>query len=110
MEPTQLADALGNIADDLDDLGQAHQEAGHAVLDSTRAPRVTGALAASLTVEATHGVTTVGSDLVYSGVIHGGWAARNIRPQPFLTDALEATTDQVVDIFTTHVTDIIRKA
>lgn len=32
----------------------------------------------------------------YAGVIHYGWPRRNIEPQPFLTDAMQATQKQTI--------------
>lgn len=110
MNPNDLARDLDGITAALVDLEPPHRDAGRAVLAATRAPRVTGRLAASITVDATRAGVQVGSDLVYAGVIHNGWAARNIRPQPFLTDALAATERDVVDIFHDHITTLIRSA
>lgn len=35
----------------------------------------------------------------YAGVIHFGWATRNIRPQPFLYDAADNRVNEVMDTY-----------
>jgi hypothetical protein len=53
------------------------------------APYRTGALRRSIAGEASHGRVRVSSGLPYSGVIHNGWAAHNIRPHPYLIPVAE---------------------
>ena len=45
----------------------------------------------------------------YAGVIHFGWPARKIAPQPFLYDALDARRDEVVDTYANGMADLLRK-
>jgi len=45
----------------------------------------------------------------YAGVIHFGWPARGILPQPFLYDALDARRDEVMDAYTDGMADLIKK-
>ena len=45
----------------------------------------------------------------YAGVIHFGWPARNIAPQPFLYDALDSRRGEVVDAYQSGMADLLRK-
>ena len=61
-----------------------------------KAPKRRGTLAASLVAkDLGKGHAVVSSDLIYAPVIHYGWAAHNIHPQPFLTEALADSTQLV---------------
>lgn len=110
MDADDLARDLTRIGTDLGDLTDPNREAADLVLAAAKPPRRTGRLAGSLYVDADAFGGAVVSDLVYAPVIHNGWPARNIAAQPFLADALAATTPDVVDTFTDHLIDIIRSA
>lgn len=56
------------------------------------APKRTGRLAGSLVAASTGTEARVSSGVVYAGVIHYGWAAHNIRANPFLVPAAEDST------------------
>ena len=45
----------------------------------------------------------------YAGVIHFGWPARNIAPQPFLYDALDSRRGEVVDAYQSGMADLLKK-
>lgn len=47
--------------------------------------------------------------LPYGAVIHYGWPKRNIKPQPFLADALAQTRGQVLAEFDRGLTDLLRQ-
>lgn len=47
--------------------------------------------------------------LAYHRVIHFGWAAHNISPQPVLYDALDARRDEVVEKFEREVAALVDK-
>lgn len=74
---------------------------GAAVVAATAAviaPKRTGRLARNVRpgASAKAGVVRAGGAAVpYAGPIHFGWGARNIEPQPFLYDALDARKDEV---------------
>jgi len=42
----------------------------------------------------------------YAGVIHFGWATRNIRPNPFLYDAADNRVNEVMDTYLDQVYEI----
>lgn len=61
------------------------------VADAANPPRKSGSLAGTIRPGRvkTRAVIRAGrASVPYAGPIHYGWAARNITPQPFLTDAL----------------------
>jgi hypothetical protein len=97
----RLAATLDDAARQLGDLRDANAEAANTVesVAALTAPRRTGALAGSVVGEVVEGGAQIGSDLIYAPVIHNGWAAHHIAPQPFLLDAAERTTAQWVGAY-----------
>ena len=60
---------------------------------AANAPKVSGRLARSVVAkDLGKGQAAVVSDLVYAPVIHYGWAAHHISPNPFLTEAVADST------------------
>ena len=85
-------------------LRATHAESAEIVADAARGivPRRSGALAASIrsSGQIGAGVVRAGRAAVpYAGVIHFGWAAHSIAPQPFLYDAADARADEVLAKF-----------
>jgi hypothetical protein len=75
-----------------------------------RAPRRTGRLAGSTRPvwdRATAAVTAGGPGIPYAGVIHWGWPARNIRPQPWLAETLQEYQSAAVAAIDERVTHIV---
>jgi hypothetical protein len=84
-----FARTLHGAASELDNLTAASSATGQLIREraASRAPKRTGALARSI-VSATDGSTvTVSSGLIYAPVIHFGWAAHGITPNPYLIPA-----------------------
>jgi len=50
-----------------------------------------------------------GARTPYAGVIHYGWPARNIAPQPFLSDAVTATRSKVLGALDKGIGDLLKK-
>jgi|TARA_R110000751_G_scaffold159310_3_gene265023 HK97 gp10 family phage protein len=78
----------------------------------SRAPVRSGALRASIRSTGTlrDGVVRSGKAKVpYAGPIHFGWSKRNILPQPFLYDALDARKPAVLEVFDDGINKLIRK-
>jgi hypothetical protein len=105
--------ALGRMAADLDDPATPHRAAE---LVMARAddlvPRVSGDLAATLRVVDVEGGAQVvaGSALVpYAGVIEYGWPARGIRPQSYLTAALDQRAEAIHDVYADRVGDLVER-
>jgi hypothetical protein len=91
-----LRRTLGAAEDDLRDMDQS--ENGRIVEQRAQAnaPKRSGTLRGSIYVrDMGKGAVAVKSDLIYAPVIHYGWAAHNISPQPFLTTALADSTQLV---------------
>lgn len=47
--------------------------------------------------------------VAYAPIVHFGWAERNIRPQPYLYEALDDRRQQVIDAYNDEVAAIIRR-
>jgi hypothetical protein len=78
---------------DLADMDQSDSARMVAQRAAARAPKRSGTLARSVYAKGLgKGEAVVQSELVYAPVIHYGWAAHNIAPQPFLTEALADST------------------
>lgn len=89
----RLARTLREAGRDLTDLTGAHAAAGRVMAAGARAeaPQRSGRLASSITATASPAGVTIGSSLVYAGVIHFGWSRRNIAPRPYLTAGRDHT-------------------
>ena len=77
---------------------------------SRKAPRRTGALAASgrgNRALARAQIIFGGARLRYAGPIHWGWPARGIRARPFASDAAKATEPQWTELYLQGVQKII---
>lgn len=103
---------LGDAA--VRDLKSTHADAARDVEREASAlvPRRSGRLDASLRSSGTMkgGIVRAGSARVpYAGPIHFGWARRNIRPQPFLYDALDSRREEVREKYEDGIRSLIRK-
>lgn len=87
-------------------------EIGMIVVRAAVPPRVSGTLAGTL--RAGKGKTKAvvragGAKAPYAGVIHYGWPARNIRPQPFFTYALQRKRGEAVAKLDQGIGQILKK-
>jgi hypothetical protein len=110
----QLQRALRQVEGGMADLKSAHAEAAKIVERQAEAiaPRRSGRLAASVRSagQARQGIVRAGKAAVpYAAVIHFGYAARNIAPQPYLYDALDARRTEVIATYNSHVNKLIKK-
>ena len=108
----ELRRALKNVEGGTADLKKVHADAATVVelQAATLVPRRSGTLAGSIrsTGQARAGVVRAGKASVpYAGVIHFGWPAHNIEPQPFLYDALDQRATEVVDLYRKRVDALI---
>ncbi len=97
---------------DLDELKNAHREAAEVVVKATRAPAVTGRLASSVRPGATKTAAIVRAgyaSVPYAGPIHWGWPRRNIRAQPFLSDAATSSEGTWIQAYENEIEDIINR-
>jgi hypothetical protein len=81
-----LRATLARASHDLAHLDGAAGKASRLITQRARdrAPKRSGRLASSIVAKVDAGDAAVGSDLIYAPVIHNGWAAHGITPNPFL--------------------------
>lgn len=105
----EFAASCDRAAAELAHLDDAHSRVGGFIRAqaSAAAPRRTGRLAGSIRADATGDSVTVGSSLIYAGVIHNGWARHNIAANPFLTVPAERTTDTWAGYYFTAVERVV---
>src|SRR5262245_35566613 len=89
---------MKRAARDLGELTAAGNAAGSLVVGraASRAPKLTGRLAASISYEAAGNEVSIGSPLVYAPVIEYGSPRRGIAAQPFLRSSLDESSDRIV--------------
>lgn len=110
----EFRDAMKRMSADLKDMTAVHRQAGDAVADEARqiVPYVSGALQGSIRPRASKTQVNVAAGskgVPYAGPIHFGWPSRNIRPQPFLYDALDRRFNEVVDKYEQHIEALVEK-
>ena len=110
----QLKRALRQVEGGTSDLKEIHAKAAKIVEGAALplVPRRSGRLADTLRSSgiASGGVVRAGfAKVPYAGPIHFGWAARNISPQPFLYDALDARRGEVIAAYEDNVKKLIKK-
>ena len=110
----QLARAFRQVEGGLADLKAVHKDAAEIVATQARfeVPVRSGLLKSTIRSagQARAGVVRAGFARVpYAGVIHFGWPRRNISPQPFLYDALDERTGEVLGKYKDNVDRLIRK-
>lgn len=107
----RLALTMDLAARDLDDMSDAATSSGAQLVSTARgkAPRLTGALANSLTADTDVSSVQVSSGLDYAGRTHYGWAAVGQQAQPFLTDALAELEKPIVDRYQRQVDKALDK-
>lgn len=97
---------------DAQDIQKVMEEAGRVVKRAANPPVVSGELAASIRSGAgkTKALITAGGDRTpYGPVVHYGWAARGITPNPFLMNALQRQSNNVYNIIDNGIDDILKK-
>lgn len=97
---------------DAEDLKGLMRTLGEVVISAARPPQDSGKLAGTL--RAGRGKTKAvvragGARAPYAGVIHYGWPAHNIAPQPFLSTAIQQTRPQILHELQDGLGDILRK-
>jgi len=108
----ELRRALKSVEGGLEDLKTLHGAAATVVVQAagSTVPRRTGRLAGSIRGSGTKTMAVVragGARIPYGGPIHWGWPARNIAPQPFLTEAAQNTEDSWEAIYADGVQRLI---
>jgi phage gpG-like protein len=97
----RLAASLHSAAKDLTNMGDANAKAGGIVVQDarSRAPRRSGRLAGSIQATPAPDGVDIEATVVYAGVIEYGYPSRNIRAQPYLTPAVEATQSHFLTVY-----------
>jgi hypothetical protein len=98
---------------DAQDIKKVMEEAGKVVEKSANPPILSGQLAASVRSGAgkTKAIISAGGDRTpYGPVIHYGWGARGITPNPFLMNALQRQSKNVYNIIDNGIEDILKKS
>jgi phage gpG-like protein len=105
----ELSASLGRLSRDLADMPNAQQSAASTVAaaGSAGAPRRTGRLAGSLVGTSQKSAAVIRSGVVYAPTIHWGSRARNIRANPFLTRAADATQPRWTAIYRNEVERLV---
>lgn len=104
----RLASTARAAARRLADLERTNRQAAGAVRAAASPPRLTGALAASLTVSATATTGEVASSLPYAGVIEHGWPRHGIAASGFLASAFARRQPAAVDLYARAADDAVR--
>lgn len=110
----ELRRALKAAGDDLGDLKDANQAAAKIVLGEAapHTPRRSGALAATGRVNRAAGKANViygNAKVPYGPPIHWGWPARNIKAQPWVTEAADASQPQWLQAYNDAVQKVLDK-
>ena len=111
----ELRRELRKMGDDMQDLKELNLDVATIVSDRAKdlVPRRTGNLADTIRPAGTKtaGRVRAGFKRVpYAGVIHFGFPARGINPQPFLNDALNELHNEVFETYFKGVKKIQKKA
>lgn len=97
------------------ELKQAYRDAARIIVSESKSnvPVLSGDLRSSIRPlgGATSAVVAAGRGRTrdYAGVIHFGWPAHNISPQPFIHHAIATEWDRVYQSFETAIDDVTRK-
>lgn len=105
--------ALSKAGASADDMRELMHAIGMTVVRAAHPPVLTGRLKGTL--RAGRGKTKAvvragGAKTPYAGVVHYGWPARNIAPNPFLTDAVQSTRGATFNQLDQGLDEILRKA
>lgn len=110
----ELRRTMKRAGEDLADLKAVHQAVGNLVVSVAQqlAPKRSGALAGSLRASklASGVAIKVGSNgIPYANPIHWGWPKRNIKANPFLSDAATQSEEQWVALYEAELEKIISR-
>ncbi len=110
----ELRRALAHMDDGVQDFTQIGRDAAEVVAQFAKgiSPRMDGTLRHSVRTRASKTSASVAAgrkSVPYAGVIHFGWPRHNIEPQPFLYDALDRRSDEVIKLYEDRITDLVHK-
>jgi hypothetical protein len=110
----EVRKAMKRMDKRLDDMKDVHQAAGEPVAEEARVlvPVDDGDLRGSIRLDRrAAGVAVLAGKraIPYAGVIHFGWAAHGIEPDPFLYEAADARADEVRDRYAAGIADMVER-
>lgn len=111
----QFRSTVKRAVGDLGDLKATHKEAADLVAREAKPDAPTGKtlkLQGSVRAAGTASAAIIragGARVRYAGVQHFGWPARNIKAQPFITEAAQRTEPQWADIYADGVQTILNR-
>jgi hypothetical protein len=116
----ELRRKFREVGDDMSDLKDLHKQLADDVAGTakTKTPVRSGRLRNSVRGSGTKTAARVRagnnrksgpSSVPYAGVIHFGWAARNITPRPYLYEALDDRRQEVIERYNDEVRTIIKR-
>jgi hypothetical protein len=111
---TDVKSSLDKIGAGLEDLTDLNKELGSELSKkaSVIAPKLTGALSASIGFTATANKAQIyagNQSVVYAGVQEYGWPEKNIKAQPYLRPAVYDNLKLIVSKYDEYVKDIVKK-
>lgn len=106
--------ALNKIGSSLENLTDLNKDLGSDLskIASAKAPRLTGALSASIGFKATPDKAQIyaGSEtVVYAGVQEYGWPEKNIKAQPYLRPAVYENLKLITNKYEEYIAGIVKK-
>ena len=110
----EVQEALDKIGSSLENLTDLNKDLGSDLSKkaSAKAPRLTGALSASVGFTATKDKAQIyaGSEtVVYAGVQEYGWPEKNIKAQPYLRPAVYDNLKLITNKYEEYVATIVKK-
>ena len=110
----EVQESLKKIQIELTDLTPLNKELGleYSKKASALAPKLTGALAASIGYTATKDKAQIyagSNSVVYAGVQEYGWPEQNIKAQPYLRPAVYNNIKDIVNKYDDYIKTIIKK-
>lgn len=106
--------ALNKIGSSLENLTDLNKDLGSDLSKkaSAKAPKLTGALSASIGFTATQDKAQIyaGSEtVVYAGVQEYGWPEKNIKAQPYLRPAVYDNLKLITNKYEEYIANIVKK-
>jgi len=110
----EVQQALDKIGSSLENLTDLNKDLGSDLSKkaSAKAPKLTGALSASIGFTATKDKAQIyaGSEtVVYAGVQEYGWPEKNIKAQPYLRPAVYDNLKYITTKYEEYVANIVKK-
>jgi HK97 gp10 family phage protein len=105
-----LARTLHSAGRELQDWAAVNARAAQIVATAAkqRAPKRSGRLSNSIAAQTTKAGAQITAGVPYAKVQEFGWAARGIRPRPYLHPALADSQSRIIPLYEAHVSAAVR--